>query len=565
MFKKSMVKPLRGVCTYLLYSLFFSRLVFAQANPFYFSVDCPEFIPDNKNFDVSITARFDNKFSEVNIYLFFENNISIEGVILRTNNYEKKLKARKAGMDDEGRKAYKIKLPLDDSQFKVSNLFQLDLQINPNYNYNGEINFAVETKSLKNNSKVAASYYEQNLPDVKFETYIPQQISGKSLLLKENSKFSFVVNDKNKIKNLLLEFWAKFDSPAPNFFSIVDLKSIDTILSLSSNKFYVASVKDVPDLKIYRQTFIGKNTWTHFTIRLSKQNKLAEVWANDSLVFTYSIKRAFSVNDLIFCLDGTPLGNYRIDLLKMWDFNNSIDLSFYNKNYLNYSADSSRILLSLNFDSGNQLNELTRNPNLSSVDFSDLTLQNSDAPIFSRAPELNLTSFDNFYLLEWRSKDIKSARSYVLEKSLQGNNFEEIYRTDAENDLSRVYSYTDEKNPEHDVVSYRIKQLNKDGTATYSSLIKIGQGEKKPFVIEQNFPNPFNPITNIVIQIVEPTDVKISVYDLVGKKIAQLYSGYLQKGKYEFSFDGTQFPSGIYFYEVQTPKFQEVRKMILAK
>ncbi len=555
----------KGIVKCLLYSLFLSNLILAQTTPFYFTVDYPKFVPENKNFDISITSRFDSKFGEIYYYVFSENGISIDDVTLRSFDYEKRLKAREVEFDNEDRKTYRIKLPLDDSQFTLSNTFQLDLKVNPNSNRSDKISFAVETKAPTSAASVTSFFYNHNFPQVKFSSYRPQTTSGKSLLFKENSEFSFNINDRSKVKNLLVEFWAKFDGPVNNFFVIENNSDGDTLISLSNNKFFVTSLKDEPGLKIFGQCFEGRNAWTHYTIRLSQANQLAEMWANDALVFSFPFYNEPSLSNLLFSLNGNSKSQFQIDLFKVWDFNNSVDLSFYNKNYLSYYADSSSVLMSLNFDDENQLNNLYGRSNMS-VEISNVSFRNSDAPIFSRAPELNLTTYDNFYLLEWSGRDVKNAKTYVLEKTdKKNNNFQEIYSADADNDLSRVYSFTDIKDPDMDIVSYRIKQLNKDGTATFSSSIKIGQGEKKPFVIDQNYPNPFNPVTSIMVEIVAPTDVTISVYDLVGKKIAELYSGYLQEGKYTFNFDGSQFPSGIYFYEVKTPKFQEVRKMILAK
>ncbi|MFA3784198.1 T9SS type A sorting domain-containing protein [Melioribacteraceae bacterium 4301-Me] len=540
--------------------LLFANLLFAQNYPFYFSVDCPKFIPENKNFDISITSRFYNKFADVNFFLFTESNIVIEEATLKAVDFEKKIKAKESGLNKDGWKAYKIKLPLDDPQFKVLNPFQVEVTLNPNYNSEGNINFAVETKTLKNNAKPVSAYYG-NLSLVKFETYTPQLVSGRSLLLKENSKFSFKINDKNTIKNILTEFWVKFSSPVQDFITIENSAEGDTLLSLSNNKFYIASVKDLPDLKIFNQAFLGRNTWSHVTIRLTPMSKTAEIWINDILVFSYSIKKEFSVNDLIFTFSGSLNSSpYQIDLLKVWDFNNSVYRSFDNKNYLSYYADSSRILFSMNFDNYSQINSSSP-----LVDVSNVMLLSSDAPIFSRVPVLNLTSFDNYNLIQWHAQDVKNVGTYVIEKATKGNQFDEVYSIDADEDQSKIYSYTDFKNYGDDVVSYRLKQLNKDGTVSYSSVVKIGQGEKKPFIIDQNYPNPFNPVTTIIIDIIEPTDIKITVYDLVGKEIEELYSGYLQSGKYNFTFDGSKLPSGIYFYEVKTPRFSEVRKMILAK
>ena len=104
-------------------------------------------------------------------------------------------------------------------------------------------------------------------------------------------------------------------------------------------------------------------------------------------------------------------------------------------------------------------------------------------------------------------------------------------------------------------------------------LTKIGNpGISAPenFILYQNYPNPFNPSTKIKFELkqdgrLETEDVKLSLYDITGKEIATLLNKSLQPGAYEVTFDGSGFPSGIYFYKLITGKFTSSRKMILIK
>jgi hypothetical protein len=59
--------------------------------------------------------------------------------------------------------------------------------------------------------------------------------------------------------------------------------------------------------------------------------------------------------------------------------------------------------------------------------------------------------------------------------------------------------------------------------------------------------------------------VKILVYDILGKEIATLVNEQLQPGTYEVTFDGSQLPSGVYFYQLRAGEFSETKKMILLK
>ncbi len=85
------------------------------------------------------------------------------------------------------------------------------------------------------------------------------------------------------------------------------------------------------------------------------------------------------------------------------------------------------------------------------------------------------------------------------------------------------------------------------------------------FYISQNFPNPFNPVTKINYGIVKGTNVSIKVFDLLGKEVATLVNEYQESGNYFTTFDATLYPTGIYFYRIQTNDFTEVRKMSLIR
>ena len=85
------------------------------------------------------------------------------------------------------------------------------------------------------------------------------------------------------------------------------------------------------------------------------------------------------------------------------------------------------------------------------------------------------------------------------------------------------------------------------------------------FAVSQNYPNPFNPTTLIDYIIPQTTFVLIKVYDVLGREVAQLANEVKHPGKYSVKYDGTNSPSGIYFYSIQAGNFHQVRKMLLIK
>lgn len=85
------------------------------------------------------------------------------------------------------------------------------------------------------------------------------------------------------------------------------------------------------------------------------------------------------------------------------------------------------------------------------------------------------------------------------------------------------------------------------------------------FSLHQNFPNPFNPTTNIKFDIPKTGLVVLKVFDATGREIATLVNELLSAGTYETTLDGSELPSGIYFYRLATDKFSEIKKMIVIK
>jgi len=94
----------------------------------------------------------------------------------------------------------------------------------------------------------------------------------------------------------------------------------------------------------------------------------------------------------------------------------------------------------------------------------------------------------------------------------------------------------------------------------------ISEIENKPtYTLNQNFPNPFNPITTIEYSIAEAGMTEIEIMDMLGRKLKTLVSEFKHGGKYQVSFDASTFSSGVYFYRIKSGEFVRIRKMVLLK
>ena len=76
------------------------------------------------------------------------------------------------------------------------------------------------------------------------------------------------------------------------------------------------------------------------------------------------------------------------------------------------------------------------------------------------------------------------------------------------------------------------------------------------FSLEQNYPNPFNPTTNIRFRIADRGFATLKVFNVLGNEIESLVNKELVEGEYEFTFDASGIPSGIYFYQLLVTALQ---------
>ncbi|HEY5125490.1 MAG TPA: T9SS type A sorting domain-containing protein [Ignavibacteria bacterium] len=99
---------------------------------------------------------------------------------------------------------------------------------------------------------------------------------------------------------------------------------------------------------------------------------------------------------------------------------------------------------------------------------------------------------------------------------------------------------------------------------------RLGTSVPDRYSLSQNYPNPFNPVTKIKFDIkkefrIQESEVKLSIYDILGRKIKDLVSEKLQPGSYEVTFDGNNLGSGVYFYQLRAGDFTATKKLILLK
>ncbi|MDY0083403.1 MAG: T9SS type A sorting domain-containing protein [Ignavibacteriaceae bacterium] len=184
---------------------------------------------------------------------------------------------------------------------------------------------------------------------------------------------------------------------------------------------------------------------------------------------------------------------------------------------------------------------------------------------------VELTSFtanviNNSVLLQWSTATELNNNGFEIERKTNGEwtmiGYVPGYGTITE---PQSYSFIDQ-NVSQGTYTYRLKQLDFDGSFYYSQEVSVEMGfTPSEFLLSQNYPNPFNPSTTISFSLPIATNAKLTIYNQIGQKVTELVNKNLEAGNYSFNWNASNQSSGLYFYELQTAEFKSVKKMTLLK
>ncbi|MCE1166114.1 MAG: phospholipase D-like domain-containing protein, partial [Bacteroidetes bacterium] len=86
------------------------------------------------------------------------------------------------------------------------------------------------------------------------------------------------------------------------------------------------------------------------------------------------------------------------------------------------------------------------------------------------------------------------------------------------------------------------------------------------FSLSQNYPNPFNPATQLKLSVSKSSDIKVLIYDVLGRQVASLVDNRMEPGEYLLNWNASSYPSGVYFYQLSADGIKmDVKKMVLKK
>lgn len=175
-------------------------------------------------------------------------------------------------------------------------------------------------------------------------------------------------------------------------------------------------------------------------------------------------------------------------------------------------------------------------------------------------------SYANIVSLNWSTATELNNLGFEIERKSENSDWKTIAFIKGAGTTSSIqkYSFVD-KNLYSGKYFYRLKQIDFDGKFEYSNSIEVDVVGILKFELEQNYPNPFNPSTSIKFSIPQASNVKLSIYNLIGQEVATLINQYKTAGSYSVNFDAKGLVSGVYIYRLEANGMSLTRKMTYLK
>jgi hypothetical protein len=169
-------------------------------------------------------------------------------------------------------------------------------------------------------------------------------------------------------------------------------------------------------------------------------------------------------------------------------------------------------------------------------------------------------------ILSWSTATELNNKAFEIQRKFGTNEFATVgsVKGNGTTTSPNHYRFVD-KPTDAGKYSYRLKQIDFDGTYEYSQVVEVDWTPALTFNLAQNYPNPFNPTTTFKFGITEKVNVKLSVLNLLGEEINVLVNEQKDAGSYSMVFNAANLPSGVYYYRLQAGNFVDTKKMLLLK
>ncbi|OQY79314.1 MAG: hypothetical protein B6D45_01000 [Ignavibacteriales bacterium UTCHB3] len=334
-----------------------------------------------------------------------------------------------------------------------------------------------------------------------------------------------------------------------------------------------AFYQNFPDKTIIQyknwKTYAGASSSLNFQVVLYRSGKIRYYYQNMSGTLnsaTVGIENQTGAVGLGVAYNSTFIQNNLAVELKAepdWLFPTNLSGLLYNGN----SAAINLVMNSQGLPLGTYSMDLvvTSNDLLKPVDTVKVVMVNStEIPV--ELVSLSAEAKGNVVQINWATATETNNYGFEIERKTATSQWEKIgFVKGAGTTSERTnYQFTD-KSAAMGKYLYRLKQVDHDGTTTFSQEIEVDMALPTDYVLEQNFPNPFNPNTIIRFAIPFTGNVTLKVYNALGETVKTLIDETKEAGYYEVPFNAADLPSGLYLYELKSGNFSSVKKMLMMK
>jgi hypothetical protein len=169
--------------------------------------------------------------------------------------------------------------------------------------------------------------------------------------------------------------------------------------------------------------------------------------------------------------------------------------------------------------------------------------------------------------LRWVTGTETNNAGFEIQRKAEGGSFEKIGFVEGRGTTTEMNIYTfNDQVDRAGKYSYRLKQIDYDGTYEFSKIIEVEViAIPGKYALAQNYPNPFNPATMISYFLPEAGKVTLTVFNMLGEKVADLVNELQESGSYKVNFDASNLSSGTYIYTLNVNGKVFSKKMQLIK
>lgn len=310
---------------------------------------------------------------------------------------------------------------------------------------------------------------------------------------------------------------------------------------------------DNPNLRLWIRN--GSVTGTNFNLGLSKSSNFPSGYTGDlSLNTTYLI---------VVCYEFVTSINIVDDIVKLWV---NPDLLTTEPPPTISGTDAS--VADNTFIDGFFIRQAFGTPN-AYIDALRISTSWAQSPLPVELSSFSASTIGTTVILSWTTETEVNNYGFEIERSAlsaERQAWEKIgfVNGNGNSNAPKDYSFED-KTQTIGKYSYRLKQIDNDGQSEYSKTIEVNLGETRKFELNQNYPNPFNPKTTIRFNLPEASNIKLTLYNILGQEIRTLVNEFKEAGVYTINFDASDLNSGMFIYKIEANGLTQTRKMTLVK